>query len=149
MIAVVQRVAHARVTIAGASVGEIELGVLILLGVAEGDGEKEIEYLTGKIANMRIFDNEEGKFDHSLLDINGSALVVSQFTLLGNWRKGRRPGFDSAAAPADAEKMVELFVKKLEDLSIHVETGLFGAHMEVELINDGPVTFTMDTSEKK
>ncbi len=145
MIAVIQRVKKASVTVDNKIVGKIGHGLLILLGVAKGDGEREIEYLCGKIVNLRIFDNKEGRFDKSLLDVKGEALVVSQFTLLGDWRKGRRPSYDKAAPPDVAAPLVDEFVRKLAGTGIHVNTGEFGAHMEVSLVNDGPVTFTIDT----
>ncbi|VAX20190.1 D-aminoacyl-tRNA deacylase [hydrothermal vent metagenome] len=149
MIAVIQRVGEARVSVDGKVIGKIGPGLLILLGVAKGDGEGEIKYLADKIVNLRIFDNEEGRFDRSLVDIQGEALVVSQFTLLGDWRKGRRPGYDSAQAPALAEPLVENFVEQMRSLGVTTNTGQFGAHMDVELINDGPVTFVVDTARLK
>jgi len=145
VIAVVQRVAHAQVEVDGAVVGSIGRGLLILVGVANEDGASEVEYLCRKIVNMRIFDNEEGKFDLSLMDIKGEALVVSQFTLLAAWRKGRRPGFDNAAPPREAAGLVEMFAKELATHGVQVSRGIFGAHMKVSLLNDGPVTFCMDT----
>ncbi|MGK7345715.1 MAG: D-aminoacyl-tRNA deacylase [Candidatus Nitrospinota bacterium M3_3B_026] len=147
MIAVIQRVSEARVTVDGQTVGAIGRGLLILLGAAKGDGEREIEYLCGKIANLRIFDNEAGRMDRSLLDVKGEALVVSQFTLLGSWRKGRRPGYDKAAPPAEAEPLVEKFAETMRSLGVPVAAGKFGARMSVSLTNEGPVTFVLDTSE--
>ncbi len=149
MIAVIQRVREARVSVGGKIVGEIGDGLLILLGVAKGDSEQEIKYLADKIVNLRIFDNDEGKFDRSLIDVHGEALVVSQFTLLGDWRKGRRPGYDCAEAPPLAKPLVEKFVDQIGSLGVATRTGEFGAHMEVRLINDGPVTFTLDTGHLK
>jgi D-tyrosyl-tRNA(Tyr) deacylase len=149
MRAVIQRVTHARVTIDGEVMALIDLGLLILLGIEKGDGDKEIKYLTEKIANLRIFDNDEGKFDFSLADVDGSALVVSQFTLLGAWQKGRRPSYEQAADPEIASPLVDQFVEELQKLNIPTETGIFGAHMEVSLVNDGPVTFTLDTDHLK
>ncbi len=147
MIAVIQRTLEASVTVDGIAVGSIGHGLLILLGVARGDGADEVKYLAGKVAHLRIFDNESGKFDHSLLDTGGEALVVSQFTLLGSWRKGRRPGYENAAPPDEAEALVRLFVDELVSIGVKkVETGKFGAHMRVRLVNDGPVTFTMNTN---
>ena len=145
MIAVAQRVAHAQVDVDGETVGAIGPGFMILVGVAKGDGPEQVKYLCQKIANLRVFDNEEGKFDLSLLDVKGEALVVSQFTLLGSWRKGRRPGFDRAAGPEEAAPLVEMFARELGKLGIKVRQGVFGASMEVSLLNDGPVTFCMDT----
>ncbi len=146
MIAVIQRVSMAEVRVDNKLVGSIGHGLLILLGVAKGDGAKEIRYLSEKIVNMRIFYNDDGKFDLSLKDIKGSALVVSQFTLLGNWRKGRRPGYDAAAPPDEAAPLVEKFVEALRQMDIETQTGLFGATMSVSLVNEGPVTFTLDTA---
>lgn len=149
MIAVIQRVSHARVMIEGEVVALIDKGLLILLGVENGDGAREIKYLAEKIVNLRIFDNDEGKFDFSLADVEGSALVVSQFTLLGAWQKGRRPSYEAAAPPQIALPLVAQFVSEIEKLNIPTETGIFGAHMEISLINDGPVTFTLDTGRLK
>ncbi|MDH5508971.1 MAG: D-aminoacyl-tRNA deacylase [Nitrospinota bacterium] len=145
MIAVTQRVAHAKVDVDGQTVGSIGPGFMILVGVAKGDGAEEVTYLCNKIVNLRVFDNEDGKFDLSLLDVKGEALVVSQFTLLGSWRKGRRPGFDQAARPEEAAQLVEMFARELEKLGVKVSQGAFGARMEVSLLNDGPVTFCMNT----
>lgn len=149
MIAVIQRVSHARVTIEGEVVAMIGKGLLILLGVEKGDGAREIKYLAEKIVSLRIFDNDEGKFDLSLADVDGAALVVSQFTLLGAWQKGRRPSYEDAASPEVASPLVGQFVSEIQNLNIPTETGIFGAHMEVSLINDGPVTFTLDTAHLK
>ncbi|VAX22701.1 D-aminoacyl-tRNA deacylase, partial [hydrothermal vent metagenome] len=142
-------VSHAQVMVEGEVVAMIDKGLLILLGVERGDGAKEIKYLADKIVNLRIFDNEEGKFDLSLSDVEGAALVVSQFTLLGAWQKGRRPSYTAAAPPEIASPLVGQFVDEIERLKIPTETGIFGAHMEVSLINDGPVTFTLDTAHLK
>lgn len=149
MIAVIQRVSHARVMIEGEVVALIDKGLLILLGVEKGDGARETKYLAEKIVNLRIFDNDEGKFDFSIADVGGAALVVSQFTLLGAWRKGRRPSYEAAASPQAALPLVDQFVEEMQKLNIPTETGIFGAHMEVSLINDGPVTFTLDTAHLK
>jgi len=149
MIAVIQRVSQAQVMVEGEVVAMIDKGLLILLGVERGDGAREIKYLADKIVNLRIFDNEEGKFDLSLADVEGSALIVSQFTLLGAWQKGRRPSYEAAAPPEIASPLVGQFVEEIEKLKISTETGIFGAHMEVSLINDGPVTFTLDTAHLK
>jgi len=116
----------------------------VLLGVARGDTAADAERLAAKLANLRIFENEEGKFDHSLLDVSGAALVVSQFTLIADTAKGNRPSFSEAAPPAEAEALYERFCEALRDLGIHVETGVFGALMNVELVNDGPVTIVLD-----
>jgi len=146
VIAVIQRVARAQVMVEGEVVAVIDKGLLILLGVEKEDGAREIKYLAEKIVNLRIFDNDQGQFDLSLADVEGAALVVSQFTLLGAWRKGRRPSYTAAAPPEIASPLVGQFVEEIEKLGISTETGIFGAHMQVSLINDGPVTFTLDTA---
>ena len=142
MRAVVQRVARARVTPGG----EIGRGLCVLLGVAGGDGAEETERLAGKIARLRIFPDDEGRFDRSVLDVDGAALVVSQFTLLADVRrqKGTRPDFSQAARPEIAEPLYERFCEELRALGLPVETGVFGAHMQLELVNDGPVTIVLD-----
>ena len=140
MRAVVQRVSSARVTPGG----EISLGVCVLLGVARGDDEAAADRLAGKIATLRIFENDDGKFDRSLLDVGGAALVVSQFTLLANTAKGNRPSFTEAAPPEVAEPLYEAFCAALEELGAHVERGVFGVRMAVELVNDGPVTIVLN-----
>jgi D-tyrosyl-tRNA(Tyr) deacylase len=142
---VVQRVARASVRVDGAVRGEIGAGLLVLLGVAEGDGEEAAERLAGKIARLRIFENEDGRFDRSLLDTGGAALVVSQFTLIADTAKGNRPSFAGAAPPERAEPLYERFCAALRALGASVETGAFGARMEVELVNDGPVTIVLDS----
>ena len=139
MRAVVQRVTRARVTPGG----EIGAGLCILLGVARGDSAADAERLAGKIARLRIFQNDEGKFDRSLLDTGGAALVVSQFTLLADTAKGNRPGFSEAARPEVAKPLVERFCAALSGHGISVATGVFGARMSVELVNDGPVTIVL------
>lgn len=140
MRAVVQRVARARVT-PGGEIGE---GLCVLLGVARGDGEEEAARLSGKVARLRIFAGEDGRFDRSLLDTGGSALVVSQFTLIADTAKGNRPSFGEAAPPEEAEPLYERFCEALRALGIPVETGVFGAKMDVELVNDGPVTIVLE-----
>jgi D-tyrosyl-tRNA(Tyr) deacylase len=142
--AVVQRVREARVTVDGGTVGEIGAGLCVLVGVAEGDDEAVAERLAGKVARLRIFENEDGKFDRSLLETGGAALVVSQFTLIADTAKGNRPSFSHAAAPGDAEPLVERFAAALRGLGVPVETGVFGARMVVGLANDGPVTILLD-----
>jgi D-tyrosyl-tRNA(Tyr) deacylase len=137
--AVVQRVVRASVT-PGGSIGA---GLCVLLGIANGDDEATVARLAEKIARLRIFANEDGKFDHSLLDTGGSALVVSQFTLLADTAKGNRPSFSAAAPPQLAEPLVERFASTLRELGVPVETGVFGARMQVELVNDGPVTIVL------
>ena len=144
MRAVCQRVAEARVRVDGAVVGEIGAGLCVLLGVARGDGEEEAARLAGKIARLRVFADENGKFARSLLDVGGSAIVVSQFTLLADTAKGNRPSFTEAAAPEDAERLYAHFCAALRGLGVPVETGVFGAKMAVELVNDGPVTIVVD-----
>ena len=140
MRAVCQRVREARVRIDGGVVGEVGPGLCILLGVARGDGEDEAGRLAGKIARLRVFPDEVGRFDRSLLDTGGAALVVSQFTLLADTAKGNRPSFTEAAPPEEAEALYERFCAELRALGVRVEQGVFGARMEVELVNDGPVT---------
>ena len=140
MIAVVQRVLSSSVTIDGAVVGTIGSGVNVLLGVADGDGETDAEYLAAKVANLRIFEDRQGKMNRSLIDMGGQMLVVSQFTLLGDCRKGRRPSFIQAAAPDLAERLYLHFIEKVNQLGIDVRTGRFGSMMQVDIVNDGPVT---------
>ena len=140
MRAVVQRVARASST-PGDAIGP---GLVVLLGIADGDEESAVVRLAGKIARLRIFENDEGKFDRSLLDTRGAALVVSQFTLIADTAKGNRPSFSGAARPEIAEPLYERFCDSLRELSVPVETGVFGAHMDVELVNDGPVTIVLD-----
>jgi D-aminoacyl-tRNA deacylase len=142
--AVVQRVAEARVTVDGEVIGEIGRGLVVLLGVAREDTEAEAERLAGKVARLRIFEDEQGKFDRSVLDVGGQALVVSQFTLIADTRKGNRPSFTEAAPPEEAETLYERFCAALLALGVEVDTGIFGARMHVALVNDGPVTITLD-----
>jgi D-tyrosyl-tRNA(Tyr) deacylase len=137
---VVQRVARASVRPGGA----IGPGLLALVGVAEGDGEAAADRLAGRVARLRIFEGEDGKFDRSLLDTGGAALVVSQFTLIADTAKGNRPSFSGAARPERAEPLYERFCAALRDQGVPVETGVFGARMEVELVNDGPVTIVLE-----
>jgi D-tyrosyl-tRNA(Tyr) deacylase len=140
--AVVQRASRARSTPGG----EIGAGLLVLLGVADGDSESDADRLAGKIARLRIFEDESGKFERSLLDTGGAALVVSQFTLIADSKRqrGTRPDFSKAARPEVAEPLYERFCAALSDLGVHVQTGVFGARMAVELVNDGPVTIVLD-----
>jgi D-aminoacyl-tRNA deacylase len=138
--AVVQRVARARVTPGGA----VGRGLCVLLGVAEGDGLEEAARLAGKIARLRIFPDDEGRFDRSVLDAGGAALVVSQFTLIADTAKGNRPSFAGAAPPEDAEPLYGRFCDELRALDVPVERGVFGASMKLELVNDGPVTIVLD-----
>ena len=144
---VVQRVSEARVRIDGIVVGEIARGLLILLGIREGDEAKTIEWMTEKLVNLRIFPDDEGKMNRSLLDIGGEVLMVSQFTLYGDCRKGRRPSFIGAAHPTIAEPLYESFIEAVRAFGVKVATGQFGADMKVELINDGPVTLVIDSPE--
>jgi D-aminoacyl-tRNA deacylase len=145
--AVIQRVTRASVTVDARVAGEIGAGLLVLLGVSRTDNPESAAYLAGKIANLRIFSDEAGKMNLSLLDIGGSALVVSQFTLYGDTQGGRRPSYIQAATPEEAGRLYEEFVRSMRSLGVPVETGVFQAHMQVELVNDGPVTILID-SEK-
>jgi D-aminoacyl-tRNA deacylase len=140
MRAVVQRVSRARVTPGG----EIGPGLCVLLGIAAADGPAEADRLAGKIARLRVFENDAGRFDRSLLDVRGAALVVSQFTLIADTAKGNRPSFSAAARPAEAEPLYERFCRALEETGLRVTRGVFGARMAVELVNDGPVTIVVD-----
>jgi len=144
MRGVVQRVSSASVRVEGETVGACGRGLLVLVGVGHEDTSETAARLAAKIARLRIFENEEGRFDRSILDIGGEALVVSQFTLLADTRKGNRPSFTAAASPERAEPLVAQFCDALRDLGVGVETGVFGAHMEVELVNDGPVTLAIE-----
>ena len=144
MRVVVQRVSRASVRVDGAVVGAIGPGLLVLVGVAEPDTEPEAEALAGKVARLRIFENEAGRFDRSLLETGGAALVVSQFTLIADTAKGNRPSFTDAAGPERAEPLHERFCDALRELGVPVVTGVFGARMEVSLVNDGPVTIILD-----
>ena len=147
MRAVIQRVSRAKVTVDGETVGEIGKGILLLLGIAEDDSEKDAVYLLEKTLNLRIFEDASGKMNLSLLEINGELLVVSQFTLYGDVRRGRRPSFIRAAAPDEANRLYEFFVAEAGKQIERVQTGRFQAMMAVELVNDGPVTILLD-SEK-
>jgi D-tyrosyl-tRNA(Tyr) deacylase len=142
--AVVQRVSSARVVVDGEVAGEIGHGVCVLLGVATGDTEADAAALAGKVARLRIFQNDQGKFDCSLLDVGGDALVVSQFTLIADTRKGNRPSFTAAARPEHAKPLYGRFCDELQSLGVPVAKGVFGARMQVELVNDGPVTIVLD-----
>ena len=146
MRAVVQRVSEARVEVDGKTVGEIGAGLCVLLGVARDDDAVAAERLAGRVARLRIFENDEGKFDRSVLDAAGSVLVVSNFTLLADTAKGNRPSFSEAAEPAQAELLYESFCVALRELNLLVETGIFGSRMRLELANDGPVTIVFETS---
>lgn len=145
--AVVQRVTSARVMVGGQVAGEIRTGLLVLLGVSRTDNPGSATYLAEKIANLRIFSDDAGKMNLSLLDVGGSVLIVSQFTLYGDTRGGRRPSYIQAAPPSEASRLYEEFVRSIRTLGVVVATGVFQAHMQVELVNDGPVTILLD-SEK-
>lgn len=147
MRACIQRVTRASVTIAGTVVGQIEGGMMVLLGVAVGDTDDDVAWLAEKLVGLRIFDDADGKMNLSLADVGGAMLVVSQFTLLGDCRKGRRPGFSDAAPPETAVALYEKFVAAVRSRGIRVETGRFREHMEVALVNDGPVTLLLDTRQ--
>ena len=144
MRVVLQRVNHGCVSVDGKTVAEIGLGLVILLGVGPDDGDEQIDYLVNKIANLRIFEDEEGKINRSVLEVGGEAIVVSQFTLYADTRKGRRPSFTDAASPEIASPLVDRFVQRLAQEGVQTQTGEFGAHMLVEIHNDGPVTIFME-----
>lgn len=144
MRVVLQRVSRSSVRVDGELVGQIERGLLLLAGVATGDTADTVRAAAEKVAGLRIFSDDEGKMNRSVRDVGGSALVVSQFTLLGDARRGRRPSFTDAAAPEIAEPLIELFARELEGQGVPTATGVFGARMEVELVNDGPVTLVLD-----
>lgn len=145
MRVVVQRSKEASVTVAGEIVGQIQHGLMLLVGVTHEDSEKDVEFVADKIANLRIFEDEDGKMNHSVLETGGQILSVSQFTLYGDCRKGRRPNFMAAARPEQAEPLYELFNTKLREKGLQVETGRFGAMMDVQLVNDGPVTLIVES----
>ena len=138
---VLQRVASARVEVGNETVGQIGCGVLALVGVAQGDTQREAQWLAGKTVELRVFPDDEGKMNRSLLDIGGEALVVSQFTLLGDCRKGRRPSFIDAAAPDTADRLYREYADSIANHGVRVARGVFAADMQVSLVNDGPVTF--------
>ena len=145
MRAVIQRVSKAGVSVEGETVSSISRGLLVLLGVATDDTEADARYLADKTAHLRIFEDNEGKMNLSVFDINGQVLVVSQFTLYGDCRKGRRPSFINAARPPKAEALYKVYVSALADAGLNARTGVFQAHMDVELNNDGPVTILLDS----
>jgi D-tyrosyl-tRNA(Tyr) deacylase len=147
MKAVVQRVSSARVEVSGDTVGAIARGLLVLLGVANGDAEKDAAWMAEKVVGLRIFEDDAGKMNRSLLEVEGSLLAVSQFTLLGDVRKGRRPSFIEAAPKEKAERLYGEFVSKTRSLGARTETGKFQAHMAVHLVNDGPVTILLDSRD--
>jgi D-aminoacyl-tRNA deacylase len=144
MRAVVQRVSRAKVTVNGEITGQIGLGVLVLLGVGREDTEADATYLAGKIAGLRVFEDDQGKMNRSVHDVGGSVLAVSQFTLYGDVRRGKRPSFDDAAPPDKARQLYEFFVEQIRATGLRCETGRFQEMMKVELVNDGPVTILLD-----
>jgi len=148
MRAVLQRVREASVEVDGAVIGHIGTGLVVFLGIAQGDSVDEAAFLVDKICNLRVFEDERGRFDRSSIDIRGGLLIVSQFTLLSDCRKGRRPGFDDAASPDVAEKLYDHFVALARTTGLIVETGRFQAHMLVNILNEGPVTFILDRPPK-
>jgi len=147
MRAVVQRVSRARVTVESRSIGQIERGLMVLLGVGTGDGQSDAEYMAGKIAALRIFEDAEGKMNRNVIEAGGAVLAVSKFTLYGDARRGKRPSFDGAARPEQARGLYESFVDCVRSLGIRCETGQFQAEMKVELVNDGPVTILLDSQK--
>ncbi|HKY22656.1 MAG TPA: D-aminoacyl-tRNA deacylase [Vicinamibacterales bacterium] len=148
MRAVVQRVSAARVRVGDRLVGEIGPGLLVLAAVEKGDGADDIKYIAGKVNDLRIFEDDAGKMNVSLADVRGAVLAVSQFTLCGDCRRGRRPSFDEAEAPAAAKSRYDDLVRELRALNLDVQTGEFQAHMQVELVNDGPVTLLLDSRRR-
>ena len=148
MRAVIQRVQEAGVSVEGEIKGQIGAGFLVLIGVEEGDGEADLKYMADKVPNLRVFEDAQGKMNRSLLDVGGEVLAVSQFTLLADARGGRRPSFISAARPEVADPMYERLVADWRSRGIRVETGVFGAHMKVALVNDGPVTILLDSRRR-
>lgn len=148
MKALLQRVSRAEVRVDDRTVGTIGCGLAVLVGVAEGDTQADVDYLASKLVNLRIFSDDDGKFNLSLLDIGGEALLVSQFTLLADTRRGRRPGFTGAAAPEDADRLFNELVAAVRRAGVKTETGQFQAHMQVELVNDGPVTIMLDSADR-
>lgn len=148
MKALIQRVSSAEVVIDGATAGSIGQGLCVLAGIADGDCEEDIDYLASKMLNLRIFADDSGKFNFSVQDIKGELLLVSQFTLLADTRKGRRPSFTRAAAPQEAERLFDLFVNKCRYSGLKTETGRFQAMMQVHIVNEGPVTIMLDSRER-
>jgi len=147
MIAVLQRVSRAQVSVEGVTVGAIDTGLVIFLGVMDTDTEEDVTYLAEKIVHFRIFSDDAGKMNRSLLDVGGAALIVSQFTLCGDWRKGRRPSFVHAAPPEKGKALYKTFLSEIKSRGVPVQQGRFGAMMDVDLTNDGPVTFVLDSHQ--
>ena len=147
MRAVVQRVSRAQVTVSGDIVGAVGSGLLVLLGVGRSDAEADASYLAGKILGLRIFEDQHGKMNRSIQDVAGGILVVSQFTLYGDVRRGKRPSFDEAAPPESARRLYEFFVEEIRESGLRCETGRFQEMMQVELVNDGPVTILLDSAK--
>jgi D-aminoacyl-tRNA deacylase len=147
MRAVVQRVSRARVTVGGSITGEIGLGLLVFVGVGRGDAETDATYLAEKVRGLRVFEDADGKMNRSVHDAGGSVLAVSQFTLYGDARRGKRPSFDDAARPEEARRLYEVFVELIRAAGLRCETGRFQEMMEVELVNDGPVTILLDSAK--
>ena len=147
MIAVIQRCSRGKVTVSEKVVGEIDNGLVILLGVQKGDNEKDADFLVNKISGLRIFSDENDKMNLSIKDVNGSALVISQFTLCGDTKKGRRPSFVNAALPEDGNRLYEYFMLEMKKGGVPIECGEFGAMMDVELVNNGPVTFVLNSKD--
>lgn len=148
MRAVIQRVEKASVSVEGEIRGQVGAGFLVLIGVEEGDGDADFKYIADKVPNLRVFEDDQGKMNRSLMDVGGELLAVSQFTLLGDARGGRRPSFIAAARPETADPMYERLVAEWRARGIRVETGVFGAHMKVALVNDGPVTILLDSRRR-
>ena len=147
MIAVIQRCSRGQVTVSDKVVGEISHGLVIFLGVQKNDTENDAEFLVNKICGLRIFNDENDKMNLSIKDVNGSALVISQFTLCGDTKKGRRPSFIKAATPDDGNRLYEYFILEMKKGGVPIESGEFGAMMDVELVNDGPVTFVLNSKD--
>jgi len=147
MRAVVQRVSRAKVTVNDWVAGEIGMGLLVLLGIGQGDTEADARYLAEKIAGLRIFEDQEGKMNRNVIDVGGSVLAVSQFTLYGDVRRGKRPSFDEAAPPEPARRLYEVFVERIRSAGLRCETGRFQEMMQVELVNEGPVTILLDSQK--
>ncbi len=147
MRAVLQRVSRASVEVSGERVGVIERGLVMLLGIAEGDSERDADYLANKVAHLRIFPDKAGKMNLSVMEVGGSILLISQFTLYGDCRKGRRPSFDAAAPPGEAKRLYDYLIKEINKRQIPLATGIFQADMQVSLVNDGPITLILESKE--